>query len=241
MRKTDRRIGQITLMLALAGGLIFGMAGLGVDLLYMMAIRARLGIASDAAALGAARNLGRSSNLSSQQAEAEAMALNLFRSHFSDGHLLSQTSGYDSPLIEPGPTPGTRQVTVVGRATVPMFFMGFFGLGDVEISTRATAIRKDVNLVLVLDRSRSMFNSGAWPILQEVASDFVDEFDPTRDRMGLVVFGGEGRLDFAPGFSVRVPIKNLISQHIAGIWVRTSGRACHWRMNRWSTSTTTSR
>ena len=202
-------------MLAMSGGLIFGMAGLGVDLLYMLAIKARLGIASDAAALGAARSMGRGADAAEQQAEASAMAMNLFRSNFPEGHLLTDTSGYDTPLIEPGPTAGTRKVTVIGRATAPTFFMGFFGVRDLEITTRATAIRKDVNLILVLDRSGSMFRAGAWNILQDVAKNFVDEFDPIRDRMGLVVFGGEARRDIDPDYNFRTTIKSKIEQHVS--------------------------
>ncbi len=214
-RPNSPRRGQVALILAMAAGMLFGMAGLAIDLLYIYVVRAHLVIATDAAALAAARNFGRGDTPAEQQAEANAMALNMFTSNFPVGHLLTQSASYEAPLIEPGPTPGTRQVTVIGRATAPAFFMGLFGVGDLDVNVEATAIRQDVNLMLVLDRSGSMNRAGAWTILQDVAKDFVEEFDETRDRLGLVVFGAEASLDAAPDYNFEANVQGMIDAHVS--------------------------
>ena len=51
------------------------------------------------------------------------------------------------------------------------------------------ASRRDVNLLLVLDRSSSMNNSGSCDPMKAAAQTFVEQFANGRDRLGLLTYG----------------------------------------------------
>jgi hypothetical protein len=83
-----------------------------------------------------------------------------------------------------------------------------------------------VNLVLVLDRSGSMAvatgsNPGPNAIddLKYAAELFVERFDNTRDRIGLVSFGTTSNLDFAPA----VNFEGGMTTHIQNLLADNSG------------------
>ena len=152
----DTRTGQIIILLALAGVLIFGLAALSVDIVYLYVVRSRLVTSVDAAALAAARALARGDTPAQQQQEANDLVDLLMTANFPTNRLMTQSVTHVDPVIAPGPNPGTRQVTVGATAVAPTFFMRILGWDTVPVNASATAIRRDVNLMLVLDRSGSM-------------------------------------------------------------------------------------
>ena len=110
-----------------------------------------------------------------------------------------------------------QTVSLMGRAKIPTFFLGFFGYDSLDLATRSTAVRRDVNLMLVLDRSGSMVlapsdSQGRRPFeaLQDSAKLFLDKFDETRDKFGVVSFGTNARVDYPPQTDFKTPLNNLI-------------------------------
>ena len=81
-----------------------------------------------------------------------------------------------------------RTVTVTASVQVPLLFMRIMGFTSSTVAASGMAARRDVVLVLVLDRSSSM--SPTMASLRAGATYFVQQFQPSRDRLGLVVFGG---------------------------------------------------
>src|SRR5690606_22716987 len=117
-------------------------------------------------------------------------------SNFPAEYMLAKSVEFTPPVIS-SPEPGIRNVTLRGSATAPTFFMRILGFESIDVSALATASRRDVNLMLVLDRSGSLHETraNAWVAVQEAASFFVDQFDDSRDQLGLVSFGSGAAVD----------------------------------------------
>jgi hypothetical protein len=81
--------------------------------------------------------------------------------------------------------------------------MRLLGYNTLRLNASGAANRRDVNIMLVLDRSGSIQNLGACDDLRAAANSFVDTFVDGRDRLGLVTFGTAYRVDFAPAFDFR--------------------------------------
>src|SRR5690606_15644733 len=111
---------------------------------------------------------------------------------------------------------------VLGHVDSPTFFMRLMGWTHVPVTARGQSLRRDVILTLVLDRSGSMNRAPgsapgltAFDDLKTAALDFLNNFDNSRDQLGLVVFGTTTSLDFAPRTNFKSPITALINSHVA--------------------------
>jgi Flp pilus assembly protein TadG len=96
-----------------------------------------------------------------------------------------------------------RTVAIQANVQVPLLFMRILGFSNGTVTSYATAARRDVVLVLVIDRSSSMNNTinGVQVIttLQQAATtNFVDQFQSNTDKLGLVVFGGSALVAYPP-------------------------------------------
>ncbi len=90
-----------------------------------------------------------------------------------------------------------RSVSITATATMPVSFMGWFGSGSTMVGATATASRRDVNVMIVMDRSGSLANSGSCAPLKAAATGFVSKFANGRDNVGLITFATSSRVDFA--------------------------------------------
>jgi len=88
----------------------------------------------------------------------------------------------------------TRTVRMEASVEAPAYFMRLLGFTQTTVRAAGMASRRDVNLILVLDRSSSM--SGAMTAMKGAARSFVDKFTEGRDNVGLVVFGGSSLIAF---------------------------------------------
>ena len=202
----DRKGGQAVVLIALCSTFFFSLAGLATDFIWAYVIKQRLTTAVDAASLSAARALGRGSvNMS------RVVAL-VFDANFPNDFLLAKDIGFDGPVIA-APEPGMRTVWLEGRAKAPTFFMRIWGLEQLQVRSSATASRRDVNMILVLDRSASLHpsNANAWDDVQQAATFFVEQFDDTRDRLGLVTFGTSAAVDVALNTGTEAAVTSAIA------------------------------
>jgi hypothetical protein len=215
--------------IVLAIGLLFGLAGLAVDMVYTYAVKVRLVTAVDSTALGIARALGRGVTQSDQSTEVLRTSSMLFDANFPQQYMLTGSS----PQIVQGPTiagpnvtpsgsvfendpeveVGMREVRLTGQVMVPMFFFRMFGVDALPVRASARAARRDVNVMMVLDRSSSMAAAGAWAPLQNAAVFFLNQFDNNTDNLGIVSYGTNARVDLpiGTGFKTGQVGENIIN------------------------------
>ena len=222
-RKRDRRGGQAILFVVLLSSFFFSLAGLAVDFLWAYVIKERLTTAVDAASLAAVRALGRGAT------DMNRIVGMVFDSNFPDGFLLASNVQLSTPTIT-APEPGVRNVTLTGRASAPTFFMRIWGFDDLPISSGATAARRDVNLMLVLDRSASLhpIRADAWDDVQAAARFFVEQFDDSRDRIGLVTFGTGAAVDVPLNTGTETSVTSAITNQVVGTSAATNSPEGLW-------------
>ena len=210
----NRRRGAALVLSALMCLAIVPMIGLAVDGARAYMMRAQLSRAVDAAVLAAGRSLNVGADISSQAANATAVAQKYFNANLPSGDW-GATNVTNTVSVAQNNTTHVRTVTVTGSANIPLTFMGLINLPSAHVSLTGTAQRRDVNVVLALDNSGSMQRGNAMGPMIADATDFVNMFAGGRDQLGLIQFTGTSYLAFAPSVNFKTASPNvttLISQ-----------------------------
>ena len=236
-RRRPARRGQVIILLALLSSFIISLAGLSVDLILAYAIKTSLGIATDSTALAAMRGLAQGVTVDDQRAEIQRIANMMFEANFPDGLLLTGAT----PRIVSGPyvhgpqvasdgvvfvndttvSPGIREIRILTEAQSPTFFAKAFGVPYVTVRSTAVAARRDTNIMLVMDRSTSLRDFPTsksfvgWNSLKQAAVRFINLFDNSGDRLGLVSYGTSAALDHPLGHDFKTSaIADLNNQNM---------------------------
>ena len=200
--------------------LILPVVGLAIDAGFLYVVRAKLSAATDAAALAAARSLAKGMTLAEQEGTAVARAQAFFDANFPDGLLMTRNRSANITVWESGYR--TRTVNVEGSVDAGLFFMR--SLGDNATTVRATgrASRRDVNLILVLDKSGSMSSTGSCEPMKAAAKGFVNQFANGRDRLGMVTFSTGAKIDYAPSMNFQPNLNNKIDTINCSGWTNSA-------------------
>lgn len=183
--------------------------GMAIDAGIMYLVQLRLSAASDAASLAGARALARGIDDSAQRANAEATAVTYFHANFPSGYLAS-TNAQVSSLAATDST-SMRSITTTSSVDLPFTFMRALGLHQTTLRTSSKATRRDVNIMIVMDRSGSLQNSGACAPLKAAAVNFVEKFAEGRDNLGLVTFATSSRVDVPLTMTFKTPVANTLN------------------------------
>ena len=191
-----------SLVLAVAS-LVFliPMIGLAVDVGFLYVVKARLQSSVDGASLAAARALNLGQSTAAQATSAKQNAVNWFYANYPAGSWLTSNTQMDTSnahvnVYDDVVNPSLRHVDVTASSAVPTFFMKWFGVNTTAINAFGYATRRDVNAMLVLDRSGSMGSScGA---LITAAKTFTGQFAPQRDKIGAISFADNAYLHSVP-------------------------------------------
>lgn len=114
---------------------------------------------------------------------------------------------------------------MTASVTAPLYFMKILNFSSSTVQISATASRRDINVMLVLDRSGSMVDAGAIPSLQSAATEFVNQFASGRDKVGLEVMGGGTYMAYSPSVNFETDSPNvptLIGELVGGGATNTS-------------------
>lgn len=199
VRLLRRKGSALVLFTLLLPTFIIPVVGLGIDGAILFMVKAKLSAAVDAGALAAARALNAGLTMEAQEAAAKQTAREFVSANFPENYWGAKNLRYD-PDIEVRQINDAnnrrRTVSVTALVDAPLIFLRIFGREYTTVAASAVAARRDVRLVLVLDRSASM--ASAIETLKGKAIEFVSNFANDRDQVGLVVFGGSAIVAFPP-------------------------------------------
>jgi Flp pilus assembly protein TadG len=223
--------------------------GLGFDVSTLYLIKSKLGAAADSAALAGARALAQGANESAQEANALTAAQSFFGGNFPAGYW--RTTGASASVSVGTSTANYRTVTVAATVQAPLYFLRVFNQQTSTINVTSQAGRRDVMMMVVLDRSNSMnqivagTGQSACTIMKADAANFIGDFAPGRDQIGLVVFSGSTFV-YPPTTSFTTPdangndVPSLISS-ISCEGSTSTAEALHWAYNQIQTVNSTTR
>jgi len=188
--------GQVLIMVALSAIVLIASVGLAIDSALGYFVKAKLNAAVDSASLAAARGVTLGDTQAAQAANARQSAKEFFDINYPDKFLLS------TPVLNPvGVTfdKGTVTIDVSASASMPVSLMGILGFKTLNVAAAAQTIRKDLDMVLVMDTSGSLVGNAT--AVRAAGISFLNKFNSTVDRVGLLHFASEAQID--------LPIKPL--------------------------------
>lgn len=199
--RRGRRSGVTLLTGVFALTFIIPMVGLVVDVGVLYSVKARLQSAVDGAALAAARALNAGQTTEAQAASARQNAVNWFYANFplgSWGTSSTQMGASNVQVFDDPNNPRVRNVTVTASTYAATYFMRWFSKSSTLLRANGNASRRDVVVMMVLDRSTSMVSGGACTSMKNAAKLFTGQFAPGRDQIGLVSFSDSVYLHSPP-------------------------------------------
>ncbi len=206
-----RQRGAVVIMVVLAMLILLAIVGLVVDggLAYM--VKARLNAAVDSAALAAARAVPSGSNQAEQTANAQAAATQFFAANIPDGYLMSKPALLSTSVAF---NAGMVTIDVRAEAPMPVSVMQVLGFSSMNPVAYAQTIRKDLDMAFVVDTSGSLSSSAT--TVRAAAKSFLNKFNVTQDRVGLVHFASGAVVDNAIGTSARGFNRTAMLKNIDG-------------------------
>jgi Flp pilus assembly protein TadG len=112
------------------------------------------------------------------------------------GTQITYNSSGNCVVIYQDNTNKQRTVSIAASVQVPLVFMRILGFSSGTVTSTATAARRDVVMVLVIDRSGSMGTEMS--AVQAGATYFVNQFAAGRDKLGLVLISGGAYVAYPP-------------------------------------------
>lgn len=185
-----RQSGQVLIMVALSAVVLIASVGLAIDSALGYFVKAKLNAAVDAASLAAARGVTAGNSEEEQRDSARQSARDFFNVNYPDHFLLS------TPVLHPVGVVfdrGTVTIDVAASASLPVSLMGVLGFKTLDVAASAQTIRKDLDMVLVMDTSRSLENNA--DAVRAAGKSFLNKFNATVDRVGLLHFASEAQID----------------------------------------------
>ena len=199
-RSRSRERGVSLLLAGLSLTFIVPAVGLMVDVGVLYSVKARFQAAVDGASLAAARALSLGQTTQAQATAAQSNAVNWFYANFPTGSWGTTGTNMSQATVSVFDDPNNahvRNVTVTASTNVPSFFMSWFGANSTPLSATGNASRRDVVIMMVLDRSGSMAGPPCASKLT-AAKLFTGQFAAGRDQIGLVSFSDNVYIHSSP-------------------------------------------
>ncbi|MFN0172531.1 MAG: VWA domain-containing protein [Bryobacteraceae bacterium] len=190
-----RNRGYILLFFVLATIVLFPITGLAVDVVLLYFVKARLVSAVDAGALAGARSLSRGGNFDLQKQNAIDTSKKFFAANFPKGYLLTDRNGPTMTVDVVQTEERTRTVTINANVGAPLYFLRLLSSYNVPVAAMGQTSRRDVNIMMAVDRTGSLENVGACDDVIAASIGFSEKFSEGNDFLGLATFAVSSRAD----------------------------------------------
>ncbi|MBV8819315.1 MAG: VWA domain-containing protein, partial [Acidobacteriaceae bacterium] len=207
-RRCARERGMAIVAFVVSMVILIPIVGLAIDGSVLFATKARLQAAVDGAALAGARALARGVDDATQTANAQTAAQSWVLLNFPNAYLFTSSLNVPTPTVTLSAS-HQRSITVTASVQSPALFEAFLGFGMTTVNASATVVRRDVNVMLVVDRSGSLQVSGSCGAVIQSATNFVQKFANGRDNVGLITFASSTYPDFPLGNTFQSASPNI--------------------------------
>jgi Flp pilus assembly protein TadG len=220
--------GAVSIIVAASIMLLIGVVGIAVDSGLGYMVRAKLDAAADAAAIAAGEAVTTGSTQAAQAANAIAAANSLFAANYPAGYL-GTTATLNAPSVVFNQ--GTITIDTSAQASMPVGFMHLFGFNLLNVASASETVRRDLDLVLIIDTTGSMATDPAVPpAVRSAAITFLQQFDPLTDRVSLIHFAYGTVVDQpfngnTRGFDMAAMTKSINAFNFAG---STNSEEAYW-------------
>lgn len=192
LTKRGSRGTTLILVMMMLPVFLIPLVGLAIDGTMLFIVQAKLSSAADGAVLGAGRLLNTDANTT--EIAGEFLNVNFPTGYWGARNLQSNITATD--------VSGLHTVSISATVQVPLMFMRILGQTYSTVGVNAQASKRDVRMMIVVDRSGSVVVEGANSTIVTVLNNFVatssSYFLDGRDEIGMISFGGTWKLDFAP-------------------------------------------
>lgn len=225
--------GNVLIMFAISLIMLIGFAGLVIDAGIGYGVKAKLNAAVDAASIAASRAVATGDTDGLRREAAITAGTRFYYANFPDNYLGATPQ---PPTVNAAHQPdGKWVITVAGSATTPTYLMRIFGIDELSVNATGEAVRRDLDMILVLDSSGSL--DAVFGDVKSSAIRFVNKFNGGSggDRLGLVVFADGATVPepinktSARGFNKTSIVSRINSQGSSG-WT-ASGEALRRAIN----------
>jgi Flp pilus assembly protein TadG len=181
----ERERGATLIMFTfLTAMVLLPMIGLAIDGSIYFWEKAKLSAAVDAAALASGRSFD------------TAIGQKYFAANFPTGNMGTSVVGGQPTITLDTSQLSVVTVTVQAQVTVPLYFLRILGIQNATLGGYGQSVRRDVNVILVLDRSGSMNAGTECGDLRNAASTFANLFLEGRDTLELITFQTTANIDY---------------------------------------------
>ncbi|RKE25929.1 Flp pilus assembly protein TadG [Paraburkholderia sp. BL23I1N1] len=228
LNRRHKQRGAVSIIVAASIVLLIGVVGIAVDSGLGYMVKAKLDAAADAAAIAAGEAVTTGSTQAAQAANAIAAANSFFAANYPAGYL-GTTATLNAPSVVFNQ--GTITIDTSAQASMPVGFMHLFGFNLLNVASASETVRKDLDLVLIIDTTGSMATDPAVPpAVRSAAITFLQQFDPLTDRVSLIHFAYGTVVDQpfngnARGFDMAAMTKSINAFNFAG---STNSEEAYW-------------
>lgn len=205
MRKiVDNQRGAFVVIFAISLLVILGFVALGIEAGRWYLVRAELAKGVDSASLAGAKNI------SNPYVTPTTIAEEFGRANFEAGYVGTPQTGdgsvrFTATMVE------SDKISVTGNVDATAILARIFGFDRIPVAASGVAQKKEVEIMMILDRSGSMAGT-KMTALKNAAKGFLDFFADTqdKDKVGLVSFATSVTLNRALGTNFVNPMRTAI-------------------------------